>query len=75
MASPKLSIPVCDGVREPQDCKCYGAVMRTFTALQDEPHHIALEAACRVYCYHHPNDNKRDAYLTVQRWVSAEQIH
>ena len=72
--SAKQAIPLCEGVRQPQDCKCYGAVMRTFTALQDEPHNVALEAACRVYCYHHPDDDKRDAFLTVQRWTSEAHV-
>ena len=73
--SATLSIPVCEGVREPKDCKCYGAVMRTFKSLEGEPHNIALEAATRVYCYHHPKDDKRDAFLTVQKWTSAGRVH
>ena len=70
------NIPVQEGVRKPSDCKCYGAVMRTYGALiNEEPHHIAMEAAKRVYQYHHPEDSKQDAYLTVERWVTAEHIH
>lgn len=67
-------IPVCEGVREPQDCKCYGAVMRTFKSMEDEPHSVALEAATRVYRYHHPDDTKSDAHLTVQRWTSESHV-
>lgn len=68
------AIPVCEGVRQPQDCKCYNAVMRTFRALGDEPYNVALEAATRVYCYHHPDDKRRDAFLTVQRWTSDAHV-
>ncbi len=69
-------IPVQKGVRSSADCKCYKAVMRTFGSLQDEPPSVALEAAIRVYRYHHPEDNLVDANLTVERWVtSAEHVH
>ncbi|HOO81141.1 MAG TPA: hypothetical protein PK513_01410 [Alphaproteobacteria bacterium] len=49
--------------------------MRTYKAMQSEPPHVAREAALRVYCYHHPEDAKSDAYLTVERWIIAEHIH
>ena len=70
------NIPVRNGVRRPADCKCYGAVLRTYASMRDEPQHIAIEAARLVYSYHHPEDSKEDAFLTVQRWVTAdEQVH
>ncbi|MCB1579997.1 MAG: hypothetical protein H6859_03865 [Rhodospirillales bacterium] len=69
------NIPVQKGVKTPSDCKCYSAVMRTYKAMQSEPPHVAREAALRVYCYHHPEDAKSDAYLTVERWIIAEHIH
>ena len=70
------NIPVIDGVRDAADCKCYGAVMRTYKGLSDEPNQVAEEAAIRVYRYHHPEDSKRDATLTVQRWLTAdEHVH
>ncbi len=70
------NIPVQNGVREPADCKCYGAVLRTYKGLSDEPTHVAMEAAQRVYRYHHPEDSKEDAFLTVQRWVTSdEHVH
>ena len=68
-------IPVEKGVRNAADCKCYGAVMRTYTAMSDEPHAVAVEAAVRVYRFHHPEDSKHDASLTVQRWVTAGNMH
>lgn len=66
------NIPIEEGVKNAADCKCYGAVMRTFRAFKDEPKHIAMEAAQRVYQYHHPEDSKKDASLTVERWVTDE---
>lgn len=69
------NIPVQDGVREPADCKCYGAVMRAYGALCDQPRVVAMEAAVRVYRYHHPEDNKRDAHLTVERWLAEGHVH
>ena len=69
-------LPVKKGVRNPADCKCYGAVMRTYKAMSDEPSHVAMEAAQRVYQHHHPEDSKEDAHLTVERWVTkAQHIH
>ncbi len=70
------NIPVQKNVRKPADCKCYGAVLRTYKAMGDEPPHVAMEAAQRVYRHHHPEDSKEDAFLTVQRWVTAdEHVH
>lgn len=63
------------GVRKPADCKCYAAVMRTYLSLGKLPDHVAMEAALRVYQYHHPEDSKHDASLTVERWVNEEHIH
>lgn len=69
------NLPIQKGFRQPADCKCYGAVMRTYRALCDEPHTVALEAAQRVYAFHHPEDSKDDVALTVQRWIAEEHVH
>lgn len=63
------------GVKKAADCKCYGAVMRTYGGMSDEPEHIALEAALRVYQYHHPEDASDKARLTVESWVHAGHTH
>ncbi|MEM7650794.1 MAG: hypothetical protein AAF204_01770 [Pseudomonadota bacterium] len=68
-------IPVQKGVRKAADCRCYGAVMRTYKGMSDEPDHIAMEAAKRVYRYHHPEDSAEDASLTVERWITDERVH
>ncbi|MBX2833402.1 MAG: hypothetical protein KTR28_00355 [Micavibrio sp.] len=62
-------------VRNAADCKCYGAVMRTFAGLSDEPRTVAEEAAIRVYRYHHPEDTVQAATLTVQRWLAGADSH
>jgi len=41
----------------------------------DEPDHVALKAAQRVYRFHHPEDTKVDAHLTVERWVNENRVH
>jgi len=42
--------------------------------LLDEPENVALEAAQKVYRFHHPEDRKGDAHLTVERWVNDERV-
>ena len=69
------NIPVIKGVKNAADCKCYGAVMRTYKSMINEnPENIALEAAQRVYRYHHPEDSKMHAHLTVERWVNETRV-
>ncbi|MCB1531405.1 MAG: hypothetical protein KDJ35_00910 [Alphaproteobacteria bacterium] len=65
------NIPVQKGVKNAADCKCYGAVMRTYKSMSDEPEHIAFDAALRVFRHHHPADSKADAKLTVESWLYA----
>ena len=65
-------IEIAEGVKSASDCKCYGAVMRTYKSMNsDEPEHVAFNAALRVYRYHHPEDLKSKARLTVESWVYA----
>ncbi len=69
------NIPVMEGVKQAEDCKCYKAVMRTYKCMSsDEPEHIALAAAQRVYRFHHPEDSKLNAHLTVERWVNENRV-
>lgn len=69
------NLPVEKGVKNPSDCKCYKAVMRTYQGMSDEPHNVAMDAARRVYSFHHPEDKKSDAHLTVERWIVGEHVH
>lgn len=68
------NLPIQKGVKAAKDCKCHGAVMLTYKCMSDEPEHVALEAAQRVYRYHHPEDTKVDAHLTVERWVNETRV-
>lgn len=69
------NLPIEKGIKNAADCKCYGAVMRTFKGMSSEPRHVALEAAQRVYRFHHPEDTIHAAHLTVERWVNGGHIH
>jgi hypothetical protein len=66
--------PLKQGLKQPADCKCYGAVMRTYKSMSDEPDYIALEAAKRVYRFHHPEDSKLDSAITVERWINETRV-
>lgn len=69
------NIPVQNGVKNAADCKCYSAVMRTYSTMSEEqPRNVAFEAALRVYRFHHPEDTKADSHLTVERWVSEKSV-
>lgn len=70
------NIEMAEGVKEPADCKCYGAVLRTYKSMlaSHAPEPVAKEAAIRVYRYHHPEDPKNAAHLTVESWVYAESL-
>lgn len=62
---------------KPVGCKCWRAVMQTYAALTayNNPEKTALEAAVRVYRFHHPEDGKEGARLIVERWVNHSQLH
>ncbi|MDB2683007.1 hypothetical protein N9Z27_02005 [Alphaproteobacteria bacterium] len=65
-----------DGANDENRCKCKSAVLKAYKCMSsDEPHIVALEAAKRVYQYHHPEDSKENQALTVERWVMAENFH
>lgn len=65
------------GLKEPHDCKCYAAVLRTYKGMIKArcPDTVAREAALRVYQFHHPEDISDAAQLTVERWINAEHFH
>lgn len=53
------------------DCRCHRAVMRAYCGMVDkgEPRTVALEAAIRVFRYHHPEIPAFRAHDTVETWV------
>jgi len=66
-----------DGANNPVRCKCKGAAinayrgMKTSGAAESE----AVDAAYRIYRYHHPKDTREDSLLTVERWIYADQTN
>ncbi len=51
----------------PERCKCQRAVLKAYAGLvkAGRPHQVALDAANTVYRFHHPEDSKMDAGLTL----------
>jgi hypothetical protein len=58
-------------------CKCRAAVHQTYAALTayNNPENLALEAAIRVYRFHHPEAPRMSARLTVENWLNANHRH
>jgi hypothetical protein len=58
-------------------CICRAAAVRAYGSMlgAGEPEKYALEAACRVYRFHHPEDALEVARLSVERWVHAGRAH
>ncbi len=55
-----------------QMCKCRMAVLNAYHGLmRHDPESVAIEAACRVYKFHHPEDGADLTRATVERWVHA----
>ncbi len=71
------NLPIEEGVKQAADCKCYGAVMKAYGSLlkAGQPESIAFDAAKIVYNYHHPEDTRLAAALTVERWINEGHIH
>ena len=61
--------PNDDGSR----CDCRSAVTRAYRSLlgSGTSPTIALEAATRVYCYHHPEASLDMALTAVEAWVTG----
>ncbi len=68
--------PLNDPASDPIRCKCQNAVLRAYRELvKNLPEGNAMEAACLVYGYHHPEDSPEECTLIVERWVHAENLH
>lgn len=66
-----------DAAKDEFRCQCRPAVLNAYCGLKaaGQPERVALEAAQRVYRFHHPEDAKDAAALTVERWVNAGSMH
>jgi hypothetical protein len=60
--------PFADGTA---DCRCHQAVTRAYAEMvaRGAPGSVALEAAIRVFVYHHPEVPAFRAHDTVETWV------
>lgn len=58
-------------------CRCRAAVLRAYAGMQASgaPDCVALEAAMRVYRYHHPQASSAHVQQTVETWVVRGTIH
>ena len=65
--------PLADAAR----CTCREAVTRAYRGMLDcgVPDSVALDAAIRVYRYHHPEATRDHAHLTVETWVFTGRLH
>lgn len=58
-------------------CRCRAAVTRAYAGMQASgvPDAVALEAATRVYHYHHPEVAMVKAHEIVETWVFRGTVH
>jgi len=58
-------------------CRCRAAVERAFSGMiaGGAPDSIAMEAAARVFRYHHPESSERHAWDTVETWLFNGPLH
>jgi hypothetical protein len=66
-----------DYANEAAKCICKPAVFNAYETLKSHGHKKAMDAAMKIYLYHHPEDTIEDAQITVERWLVAQsgQIH
>ena len=58
-------------------CKCKPAALKAYQGMKQlgAAEQEAVEAAYRIYRYHHPQDTPEDSHLTVERWIYTGQAH
>lgn len=68
---------IFDGANNPERCICKPAAMNAYNGMltSGAAETEAVEAAYRIYRYHHPLDTKEDSRLTVERWIYADRPH
>ena len=67
----------CGPESTPESCTCREAVTRAFRGMTTsgaQPS-IALDAATRVFSYHHPAASYAHARATVEEWVVQSLAH
>lgn len=65
------------GCDPPADCACLAAVLRAHAGMiaSGAPASVALDAAVRVYRYHHPACPPERARDLVETWVFNGPLH
>lgn len=68
---------IFDGANNEIRCKCKDAAVNAYrnTKQHGFAEVEAVDAAYRIYRYHHPLDTKEDSQLTVERWIYTEHAH
>lgn len=58
-------------------CRCKGATLKAYAGMLDSGANEAeaVDAAWRVYRFHHPEDSYYRSRLTVERWIYTERAH
>ena len=66
-----------DYANDAQKCMCKSAVFTAYQSLLPHGHKKAMDAALRIYQYHHPEDTIEDCQITVERWLVMQtgQMH
>lgn len=59
------------------DCRCQQAVTRAYSELvaRGAPRSVAMDAAIRVFVYHHPEVPAFRAHDTVETWVFSGPLN
>lgn len=58
-------------------CVCKNAVFNAYNGLvgAGQSHRHAMDAAMKVYRYHHPQDSAEAAEQIVERWILSQTVH
>ena len=58
-------------------CKCRRAVMNGYHGMKESgaAESEAMDAACRIYRFHHPEAAIAASRLTVEQWIYARHTH
>ena len=67
----------CGPLSDPDGCFCRAAVERAYAGMvaSGAPNQVAMEAATRVFRYHHPKCSLKYAEHTVETWLFTGPLH
>jgi hypothetical protein len=66
-----------DAARNEERCQCRPAALRAYKGMlkAGAAETEAVEAAYKIYRFHHPLDEIQTSRLTIERWIYAERAH